>query len=93
MVSPMIVGTTAIVAIPKNRNREDVRFQNVGASFLYFTRYPIIPTYTNYEFIIGPPIVGEINEAIITTNSTAQFNVISNLPGGILAIYETNKIR
>jgi hypothetical protein len=92
MSSPLTVGATAIVAVPANRHRVDVRFQNTGATILYLARAPIVPTALNYEIMLAIPTAGEINEAFISTNSTAQFNVLSSAAAGVLAIYETNRV-
>ena len=92
MANPIIVGTTAIVAVLRNPNRVKIRFQNTGATVLYFYRNPNIPSIVNYEFLLEPGTIAEINEAYIETNSTAQFNVVSSAVGGILAIFETVKV-
>jgi hypothetical protein len=98
MASPIIVGTTAIVAVPKNLHRNKVEFQNTGITTLYFKKQvgivPVVPTSTNYDFMIGPGVTatGEVNEAIRGTNSVNQFNVVSSASGGILAIFETVNI-
>ena len=94
MASPIVVGTTAIVAVSRNTNRIKVRFQNTGATqTLYFTRQigavSNVPSATNYEFLLAPGTVAEVNEAYIETNSTAQFNVVSSAAAGSLAIFET----
>jgi len=92
MASPITVGTTAIVAAPANRKRVAIRFQNTGATILYLSRAPIVPTATNYEILLAIPTGGEVNEAYVQTNSTAQFNVLSSASAGVLAIYETIKV-
>lgn len=92
MASPITVGTTAIVAAPTNRRRVNIRFQNTGATILYLSRAPIVPTAIAYEILLAIPIGAEANEAYVQTNSTAQFNVLSSAASGILAIFETIKI-
>lgn len=92
MANPIIVGTTAIVAVLRNPNRVKIRFQNTGTTVLYFYRNPNIPSIVNYEFLLEPGTIAEINEAYIETNSTAQFNVVSSAVGGLLAIFETARV-
>lgn len=92
MANPIIVGTIAIIAIPRNVKRVKVRFQNTGASILYFYRNPNIPSSTNYEFLLEPAVLSDVNDAYIETNSTAQFNVVSSAVGGELAIFETARV-
>lgn len=92
MANPLIVGTTAIVAVPRNNQRVNVRFQNTGATILYLAKAPIIPSSVSYEIMLALPTAAEINEAFITTNSTAQFNVVSSANNGVLAIFETKLV-
>ena len=54
MTSPIVVGTTAIVAVPERRNRETVRFQNVGSTVLYFAKGKNLPTTSRYDFLLIP---------------------------------------
>jgi hypothetical protein len=96
MVTPVTIGTTAVTVLPANTRRYSVRFQNTGASTLYFVRQisttvANVPTITNYEFLLGPGGATEINEAYTETRSTAQFNVVSSAAGGTLAVLETIK--
>jgi len=97
MASPITVGTTAIVAIPRNEKREKVRFQNTSPTqTLYFIRQightAVVPSTTNYDFLLAPGTTAEVNEAYIETNSTAQFNVIASATGATLAVFETINI-
>ncbi len=98
MITPITVGTASIVAVPKNRMRDKVRFQNVSATqVLYFTRQfgiiPNVPSATNYEVALFPTtVVFDPNEAFWETESTAQINVVASATGGSLAILETVKI-
>lgn len=93
MITPITVPVTPIVAISANRKRNAVRFQNSGATTLYFVRQigttTNVPSATNYEYSLAAPTVTDPNENSFTTNSTAQFNVVSSAVGGILAIAET----
>lgn len=97
MVSPIIVGVTAIVAAPLNPIRANIRFQNTGVSILYLKKIPksgafTLPSITDYEVLLAPAaLLTEAGEAF-KTNSTAAFSVASGIPGGILAIYETVKV-
>ena len=91
MTTPLAVGTTPIVAIARNTSRANVQFQNTGNTSLYFFRAPVIPTSTNYEFMLSGT-GSEVNKATLTTNSTSQFNVVSSGANGSLAIFETVKI-
>ena len=97
MSSPIIIGVTAIVAVPANPCRADVRFQNTGVSILYLKKIPRCgvfspPSWTDYEVLLAPAaLLTEAGEAF-STNSTAAFSVVSSIPGGILAIYETQKV-
>ena len=97
MISPIFVGVTAIVAVPSNIQRANVRFQNTGVSILYLKKIPksgafTLPSITDYEVLLAPAaLLTEAGEAF-TTNSTAAFSVVSSIPGGILAIYETQKV-
>ncbi|MGV8961895.1 MAG: hypothetical protein ACOH2V_00760 [Candidatus Saccharimonadaceae bacterium] len=88
ITTPITVGTTAVVAIVTNPKRVSVRFQNAGATILYFSRAPFIPSTTSYEFSIGATAVGD-PDAAVSTDSVAQFNVISSAAGGILSMFET----
>lgn len=98
MASPIVVGATAIVAVAANPNRVSIRFQNASATqTLYFVRQigtvSSVPSVTNYEFSLTPgSVVFDNNVANISTNSTAQFNVVASAAAGSLAIYETSKI-
>lgn len=95
MSSPITVDATAIVAILANPKRVNVRFQNVSATqTLYFTRQvgsiANVPSATNYDFLLEPgSAVYDRNVANISTNSGSQFNVISSVAAGLLAIFET----
>lgn len=95
MANPITVGTTAIVAVTRNRKRVNVRFQNVWTTTLYFIRQfrdnvPVVPSSTNYEVELLPWTWVEIDsDATFTTNSTSQFNVASSASWGSLAIFET----
>jgi hypothetical protein len=93
MANPITVGITAGVAINRNRNRVSVRFQNTGTTILYFIRQfghiSVIPSPTNYEFLLQPGATAEMNESFIESRSTSQFNVVSSVVGGLLAILET----
>ena len=97
MVSPITVGTSAIVAVAKNTKREKIRFQNASVTqTLYFVRQigtaANIPSATNYEVALFPTsAVFDPNEAAWETDSTAQFNVVSSAAAGVLAILETVK--
>ena len=97
MSSPITIGVTAIVAVAANPCRADVRFQNTGVSILYLKKIPkcgvfTIPSWTDYEVLLAPAaLLTEAGEAF-TTNSCAAFSVVSSIPGGILAIYETQKV-
>lgn len=88
MASPIAVGTTAIVAVPTNANRANVRFQNVGNTNLFFARDPVIPSSTVFEFMLSHT-GGDPNAANYETNSTSKFNVVSSGANGSLAIFET----
>lgn len=88
MASPIDVGTTAIVAVPANLKRASVRFQNVGNTDLFFAKKPIVPTSSDYQFMLNHT-GGDPNAANFETNSVAQFNVVSSGAKGSLAIYET----
>jgi hypothetical protein len=83
MASPISVGTTAIVAVPRKATRSSVRFQNVGETTLFFKR-KTNPSTTDYEFSI---LKG--GEAV-HTNSIDRFEVISSAANGSLAIFETH---
>ena len=97
MSSPITVGITAIVAVPANACRADVRFQNTGVSILYLKKIPRCgvfspPSWIDYEVLLAPAaLLTEAGEAF-TTNSCAAFSVVSSIPGGVLAIYETQKV-
>lgn len=88
----IIVGTTAVVAIPSNKRRVGVRFQNGGSTLLYLAKSPLMPTLLDYDIMLYTPTFGEITSSYINTNSTAQFNVVSSDVNGILSIFETIKI-
>lgn len=98
MASPVTIGVTAIVAVPKNTKRVSVRFQNTSLiQTLYFVRqigtHPNIPSITNYEVALFPTTaVFDPNEAAFESNSTAQWNVVASAAAGSLAIYETIKV-
>lgn len=96
MTTPMSVPITPVVAIGVNKKRNTVRFQNVGTFPLYFVRQigqtSNVPSITNYEFVLQPAAVAEMNEASISTNSIAQFNVVAVGGVGTLAIYETQTV-
>lgn len=91
MASPITVGTTPIVAITRNARRVLVHFQNTGNTTLYFSRAPIVPSPTNYEFLLSGT-GNEVNEATFSTNSISQFNVVSSRANGSLAIIETKRV-
>jgi len=96
MTNPISVGTTAMIAIIKNKNRQKVRFQNTSPTqTLYFIRQkwdiPTIPSHTSYEFLLAPGTTADVNEAYIETNSIAQFNVVASASWWLLAIFETIK--
>jgi len=91
MATPLAVSTSPIVAIARNLSRVNVQFQNTGNTTLYFARAPIVPTSTNYEFLLSGT-GNAANEATLTTNSVSQFNVVSSGANGVLAIFETVKI-
>jgi len=95
MASPIVVGTTAIVAVVANPKRAGLRFQNVSATqTLYFKRIPATGTYTivsatDYDFRMLPDsATGEGGEPF-ETNSVASFMVISSAAAGSLAVFET----
>lgn len=94
LISPIIVGTTALIALPRSSRRATVRFQNTGTTTLYFTRQPsstvITPSSTSYSFILYPSTASaEELERSVTVRSGSQFNVVSSAAGGTLAIMET----
>ena len=97
MVSPVIIGIIASAVAPINQSRANIRFQNTGVSNLYLKKIPLsgvftVPSLTDYEILLAPAaLLNEAGEAF-TTNSTLGFAVVSSIPGGILAIYETSKI-
>jgi len=89
MATPISVGVTAVVAALRNPDRVQVLFQNTGATTLYFYRNPNIPSTTSFEFSLAPGATPTNENSELSTNSIAQFNVISSAAGGVLAIYET----
>jgi len=97
MITPITVGTTAIMAVPANQKRVGIRFQNNSTTqTLYFVRQigatPNVPSVTNFEFSLAPAsVVFDPNDANTITDSVAQFNVVSSAAAGSLAIYETIK--
>lgn len=97
MVSPIIVNIVPIVAVPINVRRAKIRFQNTGVSNLYLRKIPMTgafspPSIIDYDVLLAPAaLLNEAGEAFIT-NSVASFAVISSIPGGILALYETQKV-
>ena len=97
MASPITVGITATVAVPVNPCRANVRFQNTGVSILYLKKIPkcgvfTIPSINDYEVLLAPAaLLTEAGEAF-TTDSCSAFSVVSSIPCGILAIYETQKV-
>jgi len=88
MITPISVGTAAIVAVPRNVNRVKIVFQNNGATTLFFYRNPNIPSATNYEFLLEPGTITG-NDSGFSTNSISQFNVVSSAAGGVLSMFET----
>lgn len=96
MTSPIIVGLIPITIAPINTKRSTIRFQNAGISAINIKKIPISGVFTDvslvdFEIQLFPSAtVVESGEAF-ETDSVASFRVISNIPGGILAIYETNK--
>jgi hypothetical protein len=92
MASPLTIGTSSVL-ISGNPKRVDIRFQNNGATILYFKRQLTpsanLPSATNYDFALGVPAAGVTG--IIETNSTSPFYVVSSAAAGVLAVYETIK--
>ena len=97
MISPIIVGITASIAAPVNRNRVNIRFQNTGISNIYLRKIPVngvftLPSIIDYDVLLAPAaLLNEAGEAF-KTNSTAAFAVVSSIPGGLLALYETERV-
>ena len=97
MISPIIINITPTIAVPINTRRAKVRFQNTGISNLYLRKIPAagaftLPSIIDYDVLLAPAaLLNEAGEAF-NTNSIASFAVVSGIPGGILAIYETVKI-
>jgi len=101
MTSPITIGTTAIVVLPVNNRRADVRMQNTGTSSIYIKRIPLgaistTVSSTDYEVLLGPSL-GEAGESEagepFVTDSVAAFVAVSSAANGKLAIFETNNIR
>jgi len=98
MSSPITVGVAAIVAVPINRNRASVRFQNTSPSqILYLKRIPLEGPYsvvsaTDYDVRMLPDsATGEGGEPF-ETKSIASFMVVASAAAGTLAVFETVKV-
>ena len=106
MASPLTIGTTASVIVPINRSRADIRFQNTGDTTIYIKKFPLTGAYTvvsanDYEVMLTPtsnqgnskdnPHTKGAGESF-ETDSIASFMAVSSASGGILSVYETNKI-
>jgi len=97
MASPIVVGVSAIVAVPVKRKRALVRFQNVGATTLYVKKLPLegafsVVSPTDFEVILLPATGTAEGGDAFETNSIASFMAVSSAAAGSLAIYETVKV-
>jgi len=95
MASPIVVGTTAIIAVPKNTSRALLRLQNTSSTqTIYIKRIPLSGVYsvvsaTDYDLRMLPDsVTGEGGEPFETA-SINSFMVIASASGGSLAIFET----
>ena len=97
MISPISIGAASTVVVPVNKSRVSLRFQNVGITNLRIKKVPMsgafsLVSLTDFEVFLSPSAgILESGEQF-TTNSISSFMVISDIPGGALAMYETNKI-
>ena len=98
MASPIVVGTTAIVAVPANASRNNIRFQNTSSTqTIYLKRIPTTGAYgivstTDYDIRLLPDTATAEGGEPFETQSTASFMVISSASAGSLAIFETVKV-
>ena len=97
MISPIVINITPVIVVPINTRRANIRFQNTGVSNLYLRKIPASgpftpPSIIDYDVLLAPAaLLNEAGEAF-KTNSIASFAVVSSIPGGLLAIYETVKV-
>ena len=98
MASPLTIGITSSFVAVFNRRRSIIRFQNTGASTIYIKKVPFEgvftpPSVTDYEVVLTPSTTTafEAGDAF-ETNSIAGFMAVSSVVGGLLSIYETNKV-
>jgi len=98
MASPITLGTTAIIVVPINKKRANIRFQNTSATqTVYIKKIPLTGPFTtvsitDYDVRMLPDsATGEGGEPF-ETNSIASFMAIASAAAATLAIYETNKV-
>lgn len=96
MASPIVIGTTASVVVPINKNRAVVRFQNVGSSNIFIKKIPLegaysVVSHTDFEIDLFPASSSQEGGEAFETNSIASFMAVGT-GATSLAIYETNKV-